>query len=330
MIFSETPTLLADLVKEMEDKRANEQVYRCGSINVKVTSAYVEPPSQAKNGVKYGRVEGADSSARLEIFFFDTDALAMATKFVQDGYYTVTGFYCRKQEHGCIINANPEYTDYQRLAFQPAECKSIAAPRLDASKFWARVWVSGVQRVFLNLVCAGCDRDILGSASEPCKTAGCSRFNKPPEHTETMNFKVTLTLTVSNSNEPQYGPNMATSVMLMHASKKQLVPHLMRLFPRHLVQQLLKRQPQKVSFKQAKASLVEMLEVWAECLTNSRLVVMTVYNFTTKFNHQVHDPETGGRRYLIDMDVDYDMITDQVKASTELKRTIRALENLLA
>ena len=76
--------------------------------------------------------------------------------------------------------------------------------------------------------------------------------------------------------------------------------------------------------------LVEMLEVWAECLTNSRLVAMTVYNFTTKFNHQVHDPETGGRRYLIDMDVDYDMITDQVKASTELKRTIRALENLLA
>ena len=315
-----------DLENRMQNKSAGELQFFQGTVSVKVTRAFNEPALQAQSGSKYGRVQVADSSTRLEVFFFDETALHMAAKLVQDGYFTLTAFFIRKQEYGVGLTAHPAYSELKRLVAVPATCTSIAAPRADENKYNCRAYMSGVNRVFLNMICAGCDKDILGTDEAMCKTVGCNyKGVYPPHHAEEKNFKVILTFTVSQSTDPEYANGMV-SVMMMHANKNQMAPHLMKLFPARLLQQLLKSK--KVSYQEVKALLIEMVEVWALCITNSGQMMAAAFNYTNRYNKK-ENPDAGGRRYLIDLDLDYTQITDQVRATTDWARTTQALENLL-
>ena len=71
-----------------------------------------------------------------------------------------------------------------------------------------------------------------------------------------------------------------------------------------------------------------MVEVWALCITNSGQMMAAAFNYTNRYNKK-ENPDAGGRRYLIDLDLDYTQITDQVRATTDWARTTQALENLL-
>lgn len=317
-----------DLENRLQNKSAGEMQFFQGTVSVKVTRAFNEPPLQAQSGSKYGRVQVGDCSTRVEVFFFDTGALNMAAKLLQDGYFTLTAFFIRKQEFGVALTAHPSYTDLKRLVAVPATCTSIAAPRADENKYSCRAYMSGVNRVFLNMVCAGCDKDILGNDEAMCKTVGCIyKEVYPPHHAEEKNFKVILTFTVSQSTDPEYANGMV-SIMMMHTNKNQMAPHLGKLFPARLLQQLL--QTKKVSYQEVKALLIEMIEVWALCIANSGQLMSAVFNYTNRYNKKKENPDAGGRRYLIDLDLDYTQITDKVRATTDWARTTQALENLLA